>query len=236
MKLLLRGSSHLGNTLATIVRKLFFLTWGCSPFQMAYKWAINGGYYLLRWGDPPSTNGCQGFVRRALVDAAGHFAHESPLVGMPWISSHLLGGSRYSQHMCVNMQCCIYIYADLDMYVYIYIFMCLHVCFYICIHLYVFTDMFIYISSIYIYIFACLFLVFYICYISFTYHTHHYTSHISYMYISYLYTYVHIYRQYVSITICSDRGLDCRDAWLLVKHVTFMYSGGRCYTIHPWAL
>ena len=147
---------------------------------------------------------------------------------------HLLGGSCCSQHMCVYICKVVYIYicrfGHVCIYMFTYMFrhMYTSICFYIYIYMYS--------SSIYIYIFVCSSLSFYICYISFTYHTHHYTSHISYMYISYLFTYVHIYRQYVSIIICSDRGLDCRIAWLLVKHFLFMYSGGRCYTIHPWAL
>ena len=190
-----------------------------------------------RWGDPPSTNGFPpGFVRRALVDAAGHFAHESPLVGMPWITRTTCLEVLVAANICVYICKVVFIYICRFGHVCIYIYVFLHTCLYICIHLYVFTYIYIYSSSIHIYIFVCSFLSFYICYISFTSHTHHYTSHISYMYISYLFTYVHIYRQYVSIIICSDRGLDCRIAWLLVKHFLFMYSGGRCYTIHPWAL
>ncbi len=156
-----------------------------------------------RWGDPPSTNGFPpGFVRRALVDAAGHFAHESPLVGMPRGFLVTCLEVLVAANICVYICKVVYIYADLDMYVYIYMF--LHTCLYICIHLYVFTYIYMYSSSIYIYIIVCSSLSFYICYISFTYHRHHYTSHISYMYISYLFTYVHIYRHYVT---CIDYNL-----------------------------
>ena len=66
--------------------------------------------------------GCTGFVRRALVDATGHFAHESPLVGMPWMKN-CCGGWRFGARswlFCIYIYISTSLYTQLDMYIRIF--------------------------------------------------------------------------------------------------------------------
>ena len=119
-----------------------------------------------RWGDPPSTNGFPpGFVRRALVDAAGHFAHESPLVGMPRGFLVTCLEVLVAANICVYICKVVYIYADLDMYVYIYIYvftyMFIHMYTSICFYIYIYV----FIINIYIYHCLFIFIVLYMLYL-----------------------------------------------------------------------